>query len=203
MQKLRICAGSVRLGAGTGAGTRDFLEESGTPSMVPRVPSEGSYDATVAALRGLLGLLLPTRRTTRSRRTSAVADAGPARDYRGPARVDYAPHPDGIADPGEVVWTWVPYEDDPAKGKDRPVVVVARAQQDLLVVMLSSKDHAGEAHWLLLGRGAWDAEGRVSSVRLDRVLRVAPAAVRREGATLDRRRFDTLATRLRTLHGWT
>ena len=31
---------------------------------------------------------------------------------------------DGEPDPGEVVWAWVPYEDDPAQGKDRPVLVV-------------------------------------------------------------------------------
>ena len=42
-------------------------------------------------------------------------------------RVDiaYAPKPDGRPDPGEVVWTWVPYEDDPSQGKDRPVLLVA------------------------------------------------------------------------------
>ena len=116
--------------------------------------------------------------------------------------ISYAPHPDGVADPGEVVWTWVPYEDDPGMGKDRPVVVIARVKDDLLVVLLSSKDHAGEPDWVLLGRGAWDAEGRASFVRLDRVLRVAPAAVRREGATLNRNRFDALAAELRRRHGW-
>ena len=33
----------------------------------------------------------------------------------------YEPDPDGQPDPGEVVWAWVAYEDDPARGKDRPV----------------------------------------------------------------------------------
>ena len=33
----------------------------------------------------------------------------------------YSPDPDGDADPGEVVWAWVPFEEDPAQGKDRPV----------------------------------------------------------------------------------
>src|ERR1700761_1921415 len=32
----------------------------------------------------------------------------------------YAPDLDGRADPGEIVWTWVIYEDDPSRGKDRP-----------------------------------------------------------------------------------
>ena len=38
--------------------------------------------------------------------------------------VTYQPERDGDPDPGEVVWTWVPYEDDPEQGKDRPVVVI-------------------------------------------------------------------------------
>lgn len=32
--------------------------------------------------------------------------------------IAYAPHPDGEPDPGEIVWSWVPYEDDPSQGKD-------------------------------------------------------------------------------------
>ena len=36
------------------------------------------------------------------------------------------PEQDGEADPGEVVWAWVPFEDDPGQGKDRPVLVIAR-----------------------------------------------------------------------------
>ena len=43
-------------------------------------------------------------------------------------RLVYAPDLDGRADPGEIVWTWVVYEDDPTKGKDRPVLVVGRDQ---------------------------------------------------------------------------
>jgi hypothetical protein len=38
----------------------------------------------------------------------------------------YSPNLDGRADPGEVVWTWVTYEEDPSRGKDRPVLVVGR-----------------------------------------------------------------------------
>ena len=41
-------------------------------------------------------------------------------------KVVYAPDLDGRADPGEIVWTWVVYEDDPTRGKDRPVLVVGR-----------------------------------------------------------------------------
>ncbi|MBN9326511.1 MAG: type II toxin-antitoxin system PemK/MazF family toxin, partial [Cellulomonas sp.] len=48
--------------------------------------------------------------------------------------------------------------------------------------------------WLDLGTGPWDPRRRPSEVRLDRVLRIAPAAVRREGAVLPRATFD-LVTR--------
>jgi hypothetical protein len=33
-------------------------------------------------------------------------------------RLVYAPDLDGRADPGEVVWTWVAFQDDPHQGKD-------------------------------------------------------------------------------------
>lgn len=130
-------------------------------------------------------------------------------DFDGRARIDYAPQPDGEADPGEVVWAWVPFEEDATQGKDRPVLVLARAGDDLLGLMLTSKDHTRERRadqhgpvWMDLGSGAWDRQGRPSEVRLDRVLRLAPSAVRREGAALDRARFDRVADAVRELHGW-
>ena len=55
--------------------------------------------------------------------------------------VVYAPDLDGRADPGEIVWTWVVYEDDPSRGKDRPVLVVGRDRQTLLGLMLSSQNY--------------------------------------------------------------
>ena len=128
------------------------------------------------------------------------AGASHAHDYAGPVEVSYAPAPDGHPDPGEVVWTWVPYEEDASVGKDRPVVVLGRAVQapdgELAVLMLSSHEHRDDPRWMVLGSGPWDAEGRVSSVRLDRVLAVSPAAVRREGAALDRARFEQVAARV-------
>ena len=48
------------------------------------------------------------------------------RPRTGRAELVYAPDLDGRADPGEIVWTWVVYEDDPTRGKDRPVLVVGR-----------------------------------------------------------------------------
>ena len=55
--------------------------------------------------------------------------------------------------------------------------------------------------WLDLGSGEWDAARRPSEVRLDRVVRVDPAVVRREGAVLDRRRFDLVTRSLAAYRG--
>lgn len=118
-------------------------------------------------------------------------------------RVAYSPDLDGRADPGEVVWTWVVYEDDPTRGKDRPVLVVGRDQRTLLGLMLSSQaHHADDADWIGIGAGSWDYEGRPSWVRLDRVLDVPEDGIRREGAILDRQTFEIVATRLRTHYSW-
>ncbi len=117
--------------------------------------------------------------------------------------VAYAPDLDGSADPGEIVWAWVPFEENDGRGKDRPLLVVGRGGSDLLGLMLSSQDkHAGDPDWVSVGAGAWDREGRESFVRLDRVLEVGEHAIRREGAVLDRDRFDRVAARLRSDHGW-
>jgi len=127
-------------------------------------------------------------------------------DFTGRADIVYAPRADGDADPGEVVWAWVPYEDDPSQGKDRPVLVIAMVGEDLLGLMLTSKDHTGDRDdgrdWYDLGTGDWDRQGRPSEVRLDRVLRLAPSAVRREGAALDRARFEQVAAAARSALGW-
>ena len=118
-------------------------------------------------------------------------------------QVVYSPDLDGRADPGEVVWTWVVYEDDPTRGKDRPVLVVGRDRRTLLGLMLSSQNHhAGDPTWVAIGAGNWDYEGRPSWVRLDRVLDVPEEGIRREGAIMDRSTFEAIATRLRAEYSW-
>ena len=117
----------------------------------------------------------------------------------------YAPEPDGRPDPGEIVWAWVPFEEDASQGKDRPVLLVARDGERLLALPLTSKDHDRDAeqearagrHWLDIGTGAWDSQGRPSEVRLDRLVEVDPASVRREGAVLDQERFEAVAAAAR------
>ncbi|HYX99552.1 MAG TPA: type II toxin-antitoxin system PemK/MazF family toxin [Mycobacterium sp.] len=115
----------------------------------------------------------------------------------------YSPDLDGRADPGEVVWTWVTYEEDPTRGKDRPVLVVGRDHATLLGLMLSSQErHAADRDWVGIGSGSWDYDGRPSWVRLDRVLDVPEESIRREGAILERDVFDVVAARLRRDYSW-
>jgi len=110
-----------------------------------------------------------------------------------------------VADPGEIVWTWVPFEEDHSQGKDRPVLVIGRDGPWLLALPLTSKDHDRDAAmqtragrlWTDIGSGPWDHRGRSSEVRVDRILRVDPAWGRREGAVLDERRFNQVAAAVR------
>ena len=115
----------------------------------------------------------------------------------GDVTIEYEPILDGDPDPGEVVWTWVPYEDDPSQGKDRPVVVIGRAGPTYLagVALTSHGGHPSER--VEVGIGAWDGQYRVSYAKLDRILTIDPARVRREGAVLEERRFDQLVDALR------
>jgi len=118
-------------------------------------------------------------------------------------RTEYAPAHDGDPDPGEIVWTWVPYEERDGRGKDRPVLVVAREPGGtLLAVMLSSKEHDHERDWVPIGAGPWDRTGRDSWVALDRVMRVHEKGMRREACALDRARFNLVTDSLRRRYGW-
>ncbi|MFW7415663.1 type II toxin-antitoxin system PemK/MazF family toxin [Demequina sp. SO4-18] len=148
-----------------------------------------------------------TSTRTRTKRDTRSPYPG---DFTGRVDVRYAPAHDGRPDPGEVVWTWVPFEEDHARGKDRPVLLIGRDDPWLLGLQLSSNEHSADSaqeaargrHWLRIGAGAWDAQRRPSSVRLDRIVRVDPGDVRREGAMLARRTFDDVARSLSALHHW-
>lgn len=152
----------------------------------------GAYDAEMSATASFTARLRAavTRAgsSTRVRRRPRQGDD---------TRYEYAPVRDGRPDPGEVVWTWVPYEEDASQGKDRPVLIIGRRGTELLGLMLTSKDHDRDAeqearagrHWMDVGSGGWDSDGRPSEVRLDRLLTIDPAAIRREGASLDEHIF--------------
>lgn len=156
------------------------------------------------------------RRTTRtpsntgqhpsgSRRTGGPGRREYPGDFKGTPRITYSPAPGEEADPGEVVWTWVPYEEDHREGKDRPVLIIGRDHEWLLGLLLTSKDHdrdaAQEARygrlWMDIGTGEWDPQRRPSEVRINRILRIDPDGVRRIGAVLDREVFEAVAAAVR------
>ena len=145
------------------------------------------------------------------RRPAAGRRGRPAR--RAPAGapdVEYRPRADDCPDPGEICWAWVPYDEGDGRGKDRPVLISGRRDGDLLGLQLSSQDHDLDADdearhgrfWTDIGTGAWDRQGRPSEVRLDKLLVLDPARVRREGAALDRERFDRVIAEARRVQGW-
>lgn len=125
---------------------------------------------------------------------------GGAFDFRGPAVPEYTPELDDEPDPGEVVWAWVPFEEDPAHGKDRPLAIVGRASEkpgDLICFLLSTKDHADDEGWVLIGSGEWDEQHRPSWVNVARPLAVTPEGVRREGGNLSREQFEAVVAAAR------
>jgi hypothetical protein len=161
--------------------------------------------ATRPSSRGTARPSSTTRRGGTATPARPASAAGYPGDFTGVVRPVYSPRPDGEPDPGEVVWTWVPYEEDQKnasnpRGKDRPVLLIGRDGPWLLGLQLTSKDHdrdaAQEARygrlWMDIGTGAWDSQGRPSEVRINRIIRVDPVKVRREGAVLDRKTFDAV-----------
>jgi len=110
-----------------------------------------------------------------------------------------------MPDPGEVVWTWVPFEEDHSQGKDRPVLIIGRDGDWLLGLPMTSRDHDLDArqeasegrYWVEVGRGPWDSSDRISEVRVNRIIRVDPDGVRRVSGALDKARFERVADGVR------
>lgn len=165
-------------------------------------------DTLRAGLRSLSG---PTRRSApaprsrpRSRTRTSGRSAYPG-DFPGMPQVSYRPQRGAQPDPGEIVWTWVPYEEDHTRGKDRPVLLVGWDGPWLLAVQLTSRDHDRDAgqeassgrYWVDIGVGEWDAQRRPSEARVNRVVRVDPDAVRRVSVSLPRDRFDRVVAGMR------
>jgi hypothetical protein len=122
----------------------------------------------------------------------------------GKVTTSYNPDTDGDPDPGEVIWTWVPYEENDGRGKDRPVLIVALEPPGATVlgVQLSSQERHGDPDWVAIGSGGWDAGARPSWVDISRVLRIHPEGMRREAAALSRDRFEQVIVQLRDRYGW-
>lgn len=118
--------------------------------------------------------------------------------------ISYAPRHNREADPGEVVWAEVAFEDQPGVVKDRPLLVVGRKdRRTVLCLQLSTQQKRdGQDGWLPLGAGAWDRLSRPSFVRLDRVIELRADAIRRQGAVLDPARFTYVADALRARGEW-
>lgn len=150
----------------------------------------------------------------------AATDGGPAEQAESPGRsgpdatvevdphtvgkisMTYSPQTDGEPDPGEVVWTWVPFEENDGRGKDRPVLLVAAEPSGtVLGVQLTSKQHDG-ADFVPVGAGGWDSEHRPSWANLDRVIRVHPGGMRREATGLPQAAFVAVTERLAERYGW-
>ncbi|MDO5739753.1 MAG: type II toxin-antitoxin system PemK/MazF family toxin [Ornithinimicrobium sp.] len=139
------------------------------------------------------------------RRTSRAPAPAPARSATSSGTYSYAPVDDEHADPGEVVWAWVPFEEDASKGKDRPVLVIGRDDDQLLALQLTSKDHdrdsaqeaAAGRYWMDVGTGGWDRERRPSEARVNRLLRLDRSSVRRSGDRLDEALFEQVLAQVR------
>jgi len=172
-------------------------------------------------LSRLLGLLRPSARSTDHRRPSPHGSGGGDLSERSPGsfgltatreveppaprglRVTYAPKIDGDPDAGEVVWTWVPFEENDGRGKDRPVLVIGRRDDAwVYAVKLTSKAHDGDRDFFPIGSGPWDSQGRPSWVDVDQVYLVHRDGMRREAAALDGERFARVAALLHKRFGW-
>ncbi|MGL5405478.1 MAG: type II toxin-antitoxin system PemK/MazF family toxin [Propionibacteriaceae bacterium] len=155
-----------------------------------------------AGIRAFLKEQSRPKRTQRRKTTSRSSTTDYPGDYRGIPKMVYAPHAGDSADTGEVVWTWVPFEEDYSRGKDRPVLVIGSDNDWLLALPLTSKDHDRDAaqeasehrYWVDLGTGPWDQRGKASEVRVNRIIRVDPNKVRRIGGVIPKDTFTRVVT---------
>ncbi|GAA2014614.1 type II toxin-antitoxin system PemK/MazF family toxin [Microbacterium ulmi] len=136
----------------------------------------------------------------RSGPTATLEIEPPARDG---LRITYTPDKDGDPDAGEVVWTWVPYDERDGRGKDRPVLVIGRQSVErVYAVRLTSKSHEGSRDFLSIGPGSWDSQGRPSWIDIEQIYSVHADGMRREASVLDLDRFVVVANALHRRYGW-
>lgn len=112
-------------------------------------------------------------------------------------RIGYAPQLDGDPDPGEVVWTWVPYVENDGRGKDRPILIIGTLPDGAVAgCYLTSTPHREYVH---LGTGNWDKQGRDSYLNPERLLRVTRSGMRREGSAASQQQFERALGALRSI----
>lgn len=176
----------------------DDRASSDTPTSSSNGSSSRSGDSITDILRdavskGRSKVTETTKKTSDRARSRRGRRKAPPRRRKlppeGVVTVEYSPRMDGDPDPGEVVWTWVPYEEDPEQGKDRPVVVIGRRGRKLVGVPLTTKRSDREAQ-IAIGSGGWDPKRRQSYARIWRMLDLEDKGMRREGSVLPRDRFD-------------
>ena len=184
---------AIRALSGSGSSARPRGTAAGNRPQHPRGGAGGGAGSGIGG--GGIG----------GRATEAGSASRYAGDYLGAGTISYSPDADGSPDPGEIVWTWVPYQEDHSQGKDRPVLVIGNHRGRLLALMMTSRDRnnarSRDEDYVDIGSGAWDVRGRPSEIKLDRVLQLDPDAVRREGAVLPRATFEKVAQSMRR-RGW-
>ena len=122
---------------------------------------------------------------------------------RGGVQLAYAPTRNGRPDAGEVVWAWVPFHEDPTRGKDRPLLIIATHDaQRVLAMKLTSRSRDHQRDFLGIGAGRWDAQGRPSWVDVDQLYLVHRSGIRREAGALPAETFDRVQQLLVERYGW-
>lgn len=154
-----------------------FVDDTGTAKFT----HDGAVKAWESRDRGNRG------------KTAALPDV-PFADVQ----IAYKPrHPDGHADPGEVVWADVPFREQNGQSKDRPVLVIGRTKdgKNLVGLQLSSKNGPGRRN---VGEGAWDSQHRESFLQFDRFIQINERNYRKEGAYMKKPQFQDIVDELTT-----
>ena len=148
--------------------------------LFKRLVMDGVHEATKQGRRALQkrskaapttvrpspGDLQEPKPSKQSHQPETPAPGGPyPGDFTGRIEPVYDPHVDGVPDPGEIVWTWVPYEEDHSQGKDRPVLLIGRDGDWLIGLQVTSKDHDVDAAQEARAGRYWVDIGSVAHLR--------------------------------------
>ena len=79
------------------------------------------------------------------------------------------------------------------------MLLIGHSEKRLLALMMTTRDRnngrESDPDYVDVGTGPWDSRGRPSEVKLDRVLQLDPATIRRQGAVLPAAAFQRVASR--------